>query len=146
MWKTKTVVLSIACGVIVFIFSSPVQAGDAEVLPKGRFAFNVDYKHYLEWDKRYDSHGNVQDAASDFNSVLDTSVFPALKAFNGMVPGTPNIGTSETSFKYSYDRIETSLAYGISDTVSFGVKVPYIKYKNQVKASLNTANANVGKK
>lgn len=144
MGKTKTAAFALFCGIIGLLLATPVLAGDAEVLPGGRFAFNVDYKHYLDWSKRFDKNGDVQDAASDFNTVLDTSVFSALKAFNGMVPGTPNIGASVTSFNYNLDRIDTTLAYGINDSLSFGVKVPYMWYKNDVKAGLDTSKANVG--
>jgi hypothetical protein len=121
-----------------------VHAGDAEVLPKGNFAFNVDYKHYLPWDKRYDKDGNTQDAASDFNAPLDKNVFPDLAAFEAFGVTNPNLGTTVTSFKYKYERVDTTLAYGITDKLSIGVKVPYIWYKNEVKARLDTTNANVG--
>ena len=144
MNRMTSVLFNLLAIFTLFFTNLSAYAGDAEVLPKGRFAFNVDFKHYLDWDKRYDKNGNEQNAASDFNTVLDTSVFSALTAFNGMVPGTPNIGTSVTSFNYSYDRIDTSLAYGISDTVSFGVKIPYIWYKNEVRVGLDTSKANVG--
>ena len=121
-------------------------AENAEVMPKGRFSFNVDYRHYLSWSERYDKNGNVQDAASDFNGVLDARTFPSLALFKGppFNMTAPNIGTTEASFEYSYDRVEPSLAYGITDALSFGIKAPYIWYKNDVTAHLNTTNANIG--
>ena len=120
-------------------------AGDAGVLPKGNFAFNIDYTHYIPWDERYDKDGNTEDAAADFNAVLDSNVFPALRMFEGYVEGMPNIGKTVTTFDYKYERIDFALAYGITDKLSVGIKVPYIWYKNKVKAKVDTKDANLGK-
>src|SRR5689334_17847073 len=111
MKKISTCFLALVS--LVLMCGHDAHAGDAEVLPKGRFAFNVDYRHFSPWDKRFDKDGNVQDAAADFNTSLDSGIFPALSVFDGLVPGTPNIGTSVVSFKYKQDRVDTSLAYGI---------------------------------
>lgn len=118
----------------------------AEVLPKGRFFFNVDYKHYLPWDRRYDKNGNTQDAAADFNGVMDSRIFPSLALFGGppFSIANPNIGTTVTTFELTYDRVEPALAYGITDRLSFGFKIPYIWYKNKVNARLDATNATIG--
>lgn len=116
-------------------------AADAEVLPKGNFAFNLDYKHYIPWDERYNKDGDTEDAATDFNAVLGANIFPELAFFG---PGS-NIGTTVTDFEFRYDKIEATLAYGMTDNLSIGVKIPYIRYKNKVKTDLVTTDANVGK-
>lgn len=139
-------IIVISALLTVFI-SNPYYcaADDASVLPKGNFAFNINYKHYLPWDERYDRNGDTEDAAIDFNTPLDNNVFPVLNIFDGLVPGAPNIGSTVTSFEYSYERLEAIFAYGLTDNLSFGIKIPYIWYKNKVKADLDTSNANLGK-
>lgn len=137
-----TLVILLTCCVQ---FPIEALAGDAGVLPKGNFAFNIDYTHYIPWDERYDKDGNTQDAAADYNAVLDSNVFPALRMFEGYVEGMPNIGKTVTSFDYSYERIDFALAYGVTDKLSVGIKVPYIWYKNKVKANVDTKDANLGK-
>ena len=141
----KTIVGGAIEMLCVFMITGYAYAGDAEVLPKGRFALNVDYKHYFPWTKRFDTNGHEQDAAADFNTVLNSNVIPGLDAFNGLVPGTPNIGRSVVTFKYSYERIEPTLAYGITDKLSVGLRIPYIWYQNEVTARLDSSNANIGK-
>jgi len=127
----------------------PIEAfaEDANVLPKGNFSFNTEYKHYLNWHKQYDKDGDVIDAASDYNAELNSYIFPSLGALQPYFPPDvlPNIGTTVTDFDYSYDRIDLTLAYGLTDKLTIGVKIPYIWYKNKVKTSLDVTDANVGK-
>lgn len=140
----RRVILSIwALG--LSMISGYTYAGDSDVLPKGNFYFNVDYTHYIPWEKRYNEDGDVEDAATDFNTVLDSSIFPELAMFEGFVPGEPNVGKTVTSFDYSYKRLDATLAYGLTNNLSFGVKIPYIWYKNKVKANVDTTEANLGK-
>ena len=127
------------------LMSVSTNAGEADVLPKGNFAFNIEYTHYIPWDERYDEDGNTEDAATDFNTVLDSSIFPDLGMFEGFVPGTPNIGKTDVSFDYKYKKIDMILGYGLTDKLSVGIKVPYIWYKNKVKARVDSTNANLGK-
>jgi len=135
--------------VIVFLSAIPglSHAGSAEVLPKGIWAVNMDYTHYIPWTKKFDKNGDVVDAASDFNGVLGTNLFPDLALFE--TPpfniASPNIGTSMVSFKYRYERVNTLVSYGITDKLSAGVKIPYIWYKNDVTTALDSTNANIGK-
>ena len=129
----------------VALFPLNLLADDASVLPKGNFSLNLAYMHYLPWDERYDKDGHVEDAAVDYNAVLDSSVFPDLAMFDGFVPGSPNLGKTVTSFDYDYERIDIRLAYGLTDKISVGIKVPFIRYKNKVKAELDTTEANLGK-
>jgi len=145
----KSLMMLIGGTVVAAFIATTTEVGyadTAEVLPKGNFYFNVDYKHYIPWTKRYDRDGNSQDAAADFNGVMNATIFPSLKIFAG-APfniANPNIGTTVTTFKYTYDRVEPQLAYGITDRLSFGVKIPYIWYKNDVNALLDSTNANIG--
>jgi len=121
---------------------------NAEVLPKGVWSVEVYDRAYLSVTKRYSPDGDKEDVAADFNTTLNSNVFPALSLVEqgfGMPPGSANIGESEVSFKYDINILNTLLAYGITDRLSFGVKVPYWWVKNNVSATLNTTNATVGK-
>ena len=157
---SKLMSVSVFGVIALALLPGNVCADNADVLPKGRFSFGVDYKHYLPWSERYDKNGNVQNAATDFNGALNSNVFGSLNFFkNPVIPGlitlgsplyaalkedNPNLGITVASFKYSYDRIEPSLAYGIFDSLSVGVKVPYIWYKNEVTAKIDSTSANMG--
>lgn len=135
------------CTAFLVLLPCPSSAGDAAVLPKGVKTLNIAATRYFTWNKRFDKDGHVQDAASDFNGVLDQQIFPDLAFFEGPpfnIPGA-NIGNSVVTFDYDYSRVDTTFAYGITDKLSIGVKVPYIWYRNTVTARLDTANANIGK-
>ena len=116
---------------------------NAEVLPKGVWSVEVYDRAYLSVTKRYSPDGDKEDVAADFNTTLNSNVFPALSLVEqgfGMPPGSANIGESEVSFKYDINILNTLLAYGITDRLSFGVKVPYWWVKNNVSATLNSYN------
>jgi hypothetical protein len=123
-------------------------AEDALVLPKGVFRTTLDSSFYLPIDKRYDPNGKVESLAKDFNTNLNSGVFSALTPLNPFVGGSASIGDGVTSFKYENKELEIGLQYGVTDSVTVGVKIPYRWFTNQVKARLNSApgsHANVGK-
>src|SRR5262245_34419550 len=59
--------------------SGMVWAGDAAVLPKGVFKIDVESKFYLPTTKRFNPDGDLEDIAIDFNTSLDSSIFPGLR-------------------------------------------------------------------
>lgn len=123
-------------------------ADDAEVLPKGVWTVRMENKFYLPIDKRYGPGGKPEDAAADFNATLNRNVFPDLAVIEqafGLPPGSANVGNSVVSFEYEIDYLDTIVAYGVTDKLTVGVNIPYRWQKNNVNASLDTANATVGK-
>ena len=125
-------------------------ADDALVLPKGVFRTTLDNNAYLPIDKRYNPDGKVEDAATDFNTHLNSDVFPALKPLDAFFGpgGKASIGDSIVSFKYKVDILELGLQYGLTDDITVGMKIPYWWFRNRVKARVNSApgsSANVGK-
>ncbi len=138
----------------MLIFMTPMVTGErcyadnAEVLPKGRSAIFMEGKFYLPIDERYGPDGDEEKLAEDFNSTLNSNVFPSLsllEAAFGLPSGSANIGRSIVSYEYNVNIIEFNYAYGITDELSIGIKLPYWDFENKVNASLDTTNATFGK-
>lgn len=121
---------------------------DALVLPKGIFRVGLDGNFYLPIHKRYNPDGKLEDLAVDFNATLNSNVFPALAGLDPFVPGLPSIGESRAEFKYEVKTLESILQYGVTDSLTVGVTIPYTWFRNRVKASIDSgpgSSANVGK-
>jgi len=112
-------------------------ADNAEVLPKGKSAIFIEGKFYFPVDERYGPDGDEEDVAVDFNSNLDSRIFP--------LPPGASLGRSVVFFEYDFTIIELNYAYGITDQLSFGIKIPYWDVANNVDAALDTTNATIGK-
>ena len=145
--KKTTVILV----VFIFFFSlmNQVYADSAEVLPKGVFRSNFTGNFYFPIDKRFDPDGDTEDVATDYNSALNTNVFPELamveKAF-GMPTGSANIGDTVVSFEYKLADYIFNLYYGLTDKLTVGIKIPFYRNKTDIHtAKLDTARATVGK-
>ena len=145
--KKTTVILV----VFIFFFSlmNQVYADSAEVLPKGVSRANFTGNFYFPIDKRFGPDGDTEDVATDYNSALNTNVFPELamveKAF-GMPTGSANIGDTVVSFDYKLDDYIFNLNYGLTDKVTVGIKIPFYRNKTDIHtAKLDTARATVGK-
>lgn len=132
---------------IAFVFwFSPACADDtARVLPKGVSAFTVAYLHYKDITERYGPSGDKEDRAIDYNTELDSSVFPALAPLDTLVGGTASIGHSAVDSTLAYRLWGAAYSYGITDKLTFRIRVPYIESKNNVDATVDTSTANVGK-
>lgn len=138
----------LATFLLLVLCPETILADSAEVLPKGVFSLFSEAKFYLPVEKRFGPDGKTEDAAVDFNTNLNSSVFPDLKqleAFFGMPTGSASIGQSVVSFKYDFTIVDTYLLYGITDRLTVGVKIPYWWVKNTVNANLDTTRSTVGK-
>ena len=134
---------------VVVAFSLTFGYGDdALVLPKGIFRVGVDGNFYMPIHKRFNPDGKVEDLAVDFNGALNSNVFPALAPLDPFVPGLPSVGESRAEFKYEVQTLESVLQYGVTDSLTVGVTMPYTWFRNKVKASIDSgpgSSANVGK-
>ena len=76
-----------------------ISLGDsAQVLPKGRSGILMTYYDYSKIDERYDSDGDQEDLAADFNTSLDSSVFADLQAVEvgfGLPAGSASFGDTD---------------------------------------------------
>ena len=128
---------------------SHVYADNADVLPKGVFRTNVITNLYSPIKERFNPDGDTEDVATDYNKTMNSNVFPSLSLVEngfGMPPGSASIGDSVVSFKYEFTDLIFNLSYGITDSLTAGIKVPFLWNKTDVKiARLNTTNATVGK-
>lgn len=121
----------------------------ALVLPQGVFLASVKSNFYRPIDTRFDPDGNEENVATDLNRILNSNVFPALGIIEdvfGMQPSTASIGTSVVNYEYKFTDLILELGYGLTDTLSLGLKIPYFWNKTEVKnAALDTTLATVGK-
>jgi hypothetical protein len=134
----------------LFMVTTSKSYGDsAEVLPKGVFRTNVTTNLYWPINKRFNPEGDTESVAIDFNTNLNSLVFPDLglvEEFFGMTAGTASIGRSVVDFEYKFTDLIFDLQYGITDRLTAGVKIPYYWNKTNVKeARLDTSSATVGK-
>jgi hypothetical protein len=123
-------------------------AEDAFVLPKGVVGTNAEFFYYFPIDERYDPDGDAEDVAADYNTKLDSRVFPGLglvEQFFQMPTGSANVGQSIVSFDLDLRALEITAAYGITDRLSAGIKIPYRWAKTDVDSRLDTSKASVGK-
>jgi hypothetical protein len=147
--KRKSRVAYLLIGLLLFAGrASQSSADSATVLPKGRSSVSVEGKYYFEFEKKFDSHGNTVDIAEDYNSNLNSTVFPGLQqleTFFGLPPGSASIGTSDIAYKFGGSEVISLLSYGVTDRLTIGVRIPYYWRKNDVSAALDTSQATVGK-
>jgi len=134
--------LSLFCLPLAIIPEAFARVGDdAVVLPKGYSRLFFDAEFYIPFEKRYDSNGNVEALGADFNTNLNSSVFPALAGFG---PGA-TLGQSVVSYKRYLQQYLLQPAYGLTDRLTIGANIPYVSIKNDIGASLDTSGATVGK-
>ena len=135
---------TITAAVIGFFICLPVAYADtAQVLPKGVSSVTATYYHYNDIDERFDPNGDKEDVAIDFNTNLNSRVFPALAPLDPVVGGA-SIGNSVVEFEFVYRWWEFAYSYGLTDKLSIGILVPYNDTKNDVDATIDTSTANVG--
>jgi hypothetical protein len=123
-------------------------AGDAEVVPKGVFKIDVESTWYFPTTKRFNPDGDLEDVAIDYNTSLDSNVFPGLRQLEsafGLPPGFAKIGDSIVALKLEFIDLFMSLQYGVTDRLTVGVLVPYYWQTNRVSARVDTTHATVGK-
>lgn len=144
----KLVAAMVSSLMFLALSASISHADNAEVLPRGVSRIGLNSKFYLPVNKQYDRDGNVVDVADDYNTNLNSNVFPDLalleQAF-GLPAGSATLGTSDVSFDYFFDLFEVAYQYGLTDRVTLGIMIPYWRVRNRVNARLDTSNATIGK-
>jgi hypothetical protein len=122
-------------------------ADSAEVLPKGIFNGDVEYSYYFPIDQKFDQDGNAVDVAIDYNTSMNSKLFPSLKQLEigfGMPDGSASIGNSVVDFEYNINEVDFKFFYGLTDKLTIGTKIPYLWLKSNVNAGVNTSNATIG--
>ena len=139
-WVLLTFVLGMTGGI-----TSISQADDAAVLGKGIFQIQSDNRFYFRTEDRFNRDGDKEPFATPFNSTIDQSVFPGLAAFSGApfnLP-SPTVGQTITDMDWLLVRTVYQVAYGLTDRLTIGVRIPWIWVKNKVDFEFDSSGANV---
>ncbi len=136
--------------VLLCVCLSPEYArpDTAQVLPKGVVSLSIKPQFYFTVQDRFDPDGHEEKLGVDYNAVLDSTVFPQLALLENALhlpAGSAVIGRSVVSIERDFTLIDTTLAYGITERLSCGLKIPYWFVKNTVDAGLDASHATVGK-
>jgi hypothetical protein len=126
---------------------SIAYADDAIVLPRGISRVSIASTFYLPTHKRYNPEGKVEDIATDFNGSLNSRILPTLAPLNSLVGATASLGDTDVSLEYDITIMYFDVAYGITDRLTAGIRIPYWWLTNTVRARLNSgpgSSANVG--
>ena len=149
----RRIVMVVLFPVLLFLLPFNICYADtAEVLPKGITRLGLNSYFYFPMDERYDPDGHTEDIDTDFNARMDRLVLPVLGEledsfeafFPGSLPGGASVGDSVVSFEYKAYELEVVAQYGITDRMTFGLKIPYRKIRNRVDARIDTSNATLG--
>jgi hypothetical protein len=146
MKRITTAVLSL--GMLFLLPLNVAYAENAEVLPKNVTRLRLNSKFYFPVDEQYNDSGDTEPIATDYNTNMNSSVFPDLSLIEqafGMPAGSGSVGNSVVSIEYEFNLFDFYIERGITDRLSVGVKVPYWNVKNDVTAELDSSSATVGK-
>jgi hypothetical protein len=131
--------------VLVAASVTNAHADNAAVLPAGVSRVFGDFYHYLPTTERYNPDGNREDLAYPFtNAALDSSVLTNLQPLDPLVGGTASIGDVSVRYEYDIDVLDAGYNYGVTDNLTVGVHIPYYWIGNNVDASFDSTNTNVG--
>lgn len=122
-------------------------ADDASVLPKGRWRVAAEARASLPITKQFTPSGGTEDLAVNFNNNLDRTTFPDLQAVETgfrLPAGSATFGRSVVDFTRHIQLYVGQAAYGLTDRLTVGLRVPYWTQDIQVKTALDTRTATVG--
>lgn len=131
--------------VLFAIVMTGARADNAATLPAGVSRAFGEFYHYLPTTQRYNPSGDREDLAYPFtNAALDSDVLTNLKPLDPLVGGTASIGDVAVRYEYDIDVLDAGYNYGITDDLTVGIHIPYYWIGNDVDASFDSTNANVG--
>src|SRR5713101_9847314 len=116
--------------------------------PQGRWRVSVDARFSLPITKRFTPGGGTQDLAADFNRELTSTTFPDLRLVEAafrLPAGSATLGRSVVDFARHIQITTVQAAYGLTDRLSLGVRIPYWTQDVRVKATLDNRTATVGR-
>ena len=122
-------------------------ADDASVLPQGRWRVAAEARVSLPITKQFTPSGGTEDLAVNFNRTLDSTAFPNLQAVETgfrLPAGSATFGRSVAAFTRHIEIYVGQVAYGLTDQLTVGLRVPYWTQDIQVKTALDTRTATVG--
>jgi len=127
------------------VVSGVANADSAAVLPKGVSRAYLDFYHYLPTTERYSPDGDRVPLADPYtNATLDSDVLTVLQPLDPLVGGNATLGNVSVRYQYDIDVLDAGYNYGVSNKLTVGFHVPYYWIGNNVDASFDSSNANVG--
>lgn len=136
---TLGVLLAAAAGLIAAV-CKPALADNAAVLPEGVSRAYVDFYHYLPTTQRYNAAGEREDLAFPFtNATLDGNALSGIG-----LPGSAILGDVAVDYEYDIDVLDFGYSYGVSESLSIGIHLPYYWISNNVDTEFDATGANVG--
>ena len=122
-WMILLLVLCLLCSGHV------VLADDALVLSQGRWHLSAEARFSLPITRRFTPEGGTEDLATDFNRELNSTVFPDLRLVEAafrLPEGSVTFGRSVVAFEQHIQIYTMRAAYGLTDRLSVGVRVPLL--------------------
>src|SRR5262245_32956859 len=114
--------------VTVLLPGHTTVADDAIVLPQGRWRVSAEARFALPITKRFTADGGTEDLAADFNRELNSAVFADLQRVEAafrLPAGSATFGRSVVDFERHMQLYEVRAAYGLTNRLSLGVRIPY---------------------
>lgn len=134
--------------VLCMLFSvHTAVADDATVLPQGVWRVGAEARFSLPITKRFTSDGGTEDLAVDFNNDLNSTTFPDLRLVEAafrLPASSATFGESVVDFERHIQIYTMQAAYGLTDRLTLGVRIPYVTQDIRVKAALDNRAATVG--
>jgi hypothetical protein len=122
-------------------------ADDAAVLPRGVWRVAADTRLSLPITRRFTPGGGTEALAADFNRNLDSRFVPDLQQVEAafrLPAGSATFGRSVVTFERHTQITTLQAAYGLTDRLTLGVRLPYWTQQNRVRAALDARTATVG--
>ena len=122
-------------------------ADDATVLPQGVWWASVEARFSLPITRQFTPSGGTEPLAVDFNNALNSTIFPDLQRVEAafrLPPGSATFGRSVVDFTRHIQLYTVYAAYGLTDRLSVGLRLPYWAQQTTVKATLDARTATVG--
>jgi hypothetical protein len=139
--------LRVLLAIMLLVPLHAAVADDAQVLPQGVFHLSVEASFSFPVTERFTSNGGTEALATDFNRDLNSTVFSDLRLVEAgfrLPEGSATFGRSVVDFTRHIQITTVRAAYGLTDRLSLGVRVPYWTQENQVQATLDNRTATVG--
>jgi hypothetical protein len=139
----RILVLAVTTGVLFAANPAPADELPASsgfalnaMAPVGRWATRIELRTN-SYDQWFDGNGRREkfNAAYD-NLNLDSSFFPALAAF----PPGSTLGTSSLTSRADLKLVQIVMGYGLTEDVTLGFYVPYVKSRSQVDFTVTGGN------
>lgn len=105
--------------------------------PAERWATKIELRKngYAQW---YDNNGRRGGFNAAFDNVeLDSAIFPALAL---MAPFNATIGTTSLKSRAELESMQIILGYGISEDITAGLILPFVKTRSIVDFSVSGGN------